>query len=246
MPGLVGNKNRLASPQLLNPLSYPHTVIGTVNVVQVSPEHRFHVDSYLRSNLDSLRESVRKDFDAFVIVAGREGYGKSTIAAQAAIYCDPTYNLDRCCFTAEQFIEAVKNAEKFQAIVFDETMGYLSSRGAMSKFNRALIKVMSEMRSRNLFVFLCIPNFFELDRYPAMHRSTGMLLTYRRGRIGSYDYNTKKKLYLKGKKYYSYNVPPNFIGNFPKYFPIDKVAYEKKKQKAINEWDIKLSPREKS
>jgi len=201
-------------------------------------KHHFSLDGYLKSNLDFLKHAVvKKNYDGFIVIAGREGFGKSTLAGQIAVYLDPTYNLDRCCFTADQFIEAAEGAEKFQAIVFDETMGYLSSRGAMSSFNRDLIKIFSEMRSKNLFIILCIPNFFELDRYPAMHRSTGLLYIFKRGRFGSYDYNTKKKLYLIGKKYYSYNVPPNFRGNFFKYFPLNQEAYDQKKQNAIRSFN---------
>ena len=200
-------------------------------------EHNFYLDGYLHANLENVKHNVkRNDYDSFLIVAGREGYGKSTLAAQIALFLDPTYTLDRCCFTDVQFKDACVNAEKYQAVVFDETMGYLSARGAMSGFNRTLIKVMSEMRSKNLFVILCIPSFFELDKYPAMHRSTGLLHCYRRGRFGLYNYPSKQKLYLQGKKTYSYCVSANFIGNFGKYFPLDKESYEKKKQKAINDF----------
>jgi energy-coupling factor transporter ATP-binding protein EcfA2 len=198
---------------------------------------KFCMDGYLVANLTHVIRSVtKKDYDCFIIVTGREGFGKSTLAGQVALFLDPTFNLDRCCFTADQFKEACEKAEKYQAIVFDETMGYLSSRGAMSSFNRDLIKVFSEMRSKNLFIILCIPNFFELDRYPAMHRATGLLYVYKRSCFGSYDYPTKKKLYLTGKKLYSYVVPPNFRGSFIKYFVYPKELYEQKKQNAINSW----------
>lgn len=90
-------------------------------------------DGYLRSNLEHIRNNSKKDYDCFLVLSGREGYGKSTLAAQIATYLDPTYNLSRCTFTAEQFENAVLNAGKYQAVVFDETMGYLGSRGAMSK-----------------------------------------------------------------------------------------------------------------
>ncbi len=215
-----------------------HTDEEAEMVKVTTGEHCYYLDGYLQSNLDAVRHNVkRNDFDAFIVVSGREGFGKSTLAGQVAQYLDPTYSLDRCTFTSDQFKEACLNANKFQAIVFDETMGYLSSRGAMSKFNRDLIKIMSEMRSKNLFVILCIPNFFELDRYPALHRTTGLLHVYTRGRFGCYDYKTKKKLYLTGKKYYSYSVSPNFIGRCVKYFPYNKEEYEHKKQTAISEWD---------
>lgn len=204
--------------------------------VQPNKEHNYYLDGYLKANLDNLINNVKKDYDAFVVISGREGFGKSVLASQVAMYLDPTYNIDRCCFTSEQFIEACKYAKKFQAVVFDETMGYLSSRGAMSKFNKSLIKIMAEMRSKNLFVILCIPNFFELDRYPAMWRTTGLLHIYRRSFFGSYDFKAKKRLYLAGKKFYAYTVPPNFKGRFVKYFTLDKEEYEEKKQVAINSW----------
>lgn len=203
-----------------------------------SGEHCFYLDGYLKANLDHLKHEVkRNDYDGFIIIAGKERYGKSTLASQVAKYLDPTYNLDRCTFTAEQFKHAVGSADKFQAVVFDETMGYLSSRQALSKFNRSLIKIFSEMGSKNLFIILCIPNFFELDRYPAMHRSTGLLYVYKRSFFGAYDYPTKKELYVRGKKIYSYVVKPNFTGRFVKYFTLNKTDYEAKKQQAINEWE---------
>ena len=203
--------------------------------VQVG-KHNYYLDGFLKSNLDVVVKDVKKDFDSFIVITGREGFGKSTLAFQVATYLDPTFNLGRVVFTAEQFVDAVENAERYECIVFDETMGYLGSRGAMSKFNRSLVKVMSEMRSKNLFIILCIPNFFELDRYPAIHRSTGLLHIYKRGRFGSYDYKKKTQLYLLGKRNYSYSVSPTFIGSFVKYFPLDKEKYEQKKQLAIQEW----------
>jgi len=196
----------------------------------------YYLDGYFKSNLDALKKSLKMDYDGFVLFVAREGYGKTTLSLQSAKYCDPTFNLSRCCFTIEQFIEAVENAERFQAIVFDETMGFLSSRQSMSKFNMALIKIMSEMRSKNLFIFLNIPNFFMMDWYVALHRTTGLIYIYKRGRFGSYDYKTKKKLYMAGKKYHNYCVPPNFTGRFTKHFVLNKEKYEAKKQAAISDW----------
>ena len=195
------------------------------------------LDGYLKANLDALhRNVVKKNYDGFVMFVGREGFGKTTISFQCARYLDRDFNLDDVVFTAEQFLEAVKVAKRYKVIVFDETMGYLSSRGGMTKFNRVLIKVMSEMRSKNLFVFLNIPNFFMMDWYVAQHRTTGLIYIRKRGTFASYDYPTKKKLYMLGKKFHSYAVPPNFIGSFTKTFILDEEKYEKKKQDAINEW----------
>jgi hypothetical protein len=159
--------------------------------------------------------------------------GKSTIASQVALYLDPTYNLDRCTFTADQFIQAVITAERYTCVVFDEAFGYLNSRQALSKFNRSLIKVMSEMGSRNLFIIIVLPSFFELDKYPALHRSVSLIHVYQRGKFSSYGYSKKKSLYIAGKKFYSYATTPDFIGRFTKHFTLEVDEYKKKKSKFI-------------
>jgi len=88
----------------------------------------FYLDGYLKSNLDYLEKSLHNDYDLFIAIDGRERFGKSTLGGQIAYYLDPTYNLDRCVFTADQFVDAVANAKPYQAIVFDEAHGYLGSR----------------------------------------------------------------------------------------------------------------------
>jgi len=202
-----------------------------------SNEDEFYLDGYLKSNLDLLAKSLKKDYDFFVIVDGRERFGKSTLAAQIAYYLDPTYNLDRCVFTADQFSEAVHKAEKYQAIVFDEAHGYLGSRSSMSAFNRRLIKIMTEMGSKNLIVILCLPNFFELDKYPAIWRSSCLLHVHERARFCFFNFKKKQTLYLKGKRFYAYNVSANFHGAFTKFFCLDREEYEVKKLKSVAEYE---------
>lgn len=196
-------------------------------------EKMFYIDGYLKNNLDIMKKNLKKDFDVFIVVDGRERFGKSTLAAQIAIYMDPTYNLDRCVFTPEQFHEAIENSKQYQAVVFDEAHGYLNSRSSMSKFNKQLVQIMTEMGSRNLVVIIVLPNFFELDKYPAIFRSTCLLHVHDRAKFCFYSYKKKKDLYLRGKKFYSYNVSANFFGSFIKYFPLDKIAYETKKRSSI-------------
>ncbi len=206
-------------------------------VVKPDKNTSYYLDGYLKANLDvSIKEVRKHDYDRFILLVGKEGCGKTTFSFQCAKYCDPSFNLDRVCFTPEQFLEAVEQAEKYQAIVFDETMWGLGVRNVMAKMNKVLIKVMSEMRSKNLFVFMNIPNFFMMDWYIAQHRSTGLLYIYKRSFFGSYDYPTKKKLYISGKRLHSYSTRPNFRGRFIKNFVLNKKDYEAKKQIAIDGW----------
>jgi len=201
----------------------------------------YYMDGYLDSNLTIYEKDVTKrDDDCCMVVDGGEGGGKSTLAGQIAKRVDKTYNLDRCVFTPDQLFHAIKNAKKFQAIVFDEAFGYLNSRQAMSKFNRDIIKVLAEMRFKNLFLIIVLPSFFELDRYPAIHRSRCLVHIYKdsqtglRGKFCFWNFHKKKILYLYGKKGYNYNcVSASFYGQFSKHFVYDKEAYNKKKEESI-------------
>ncbi len=197
-------------------------------------KHKFVLDGFLKHNLDIMKNELKDDFDAFLIMSGRERFGKSTFAGQIATYLDNDYSLKRCVFTPDQFVEAVLNSKKYQAIVFDEAHGYLNVRGSMSRFNRILIKIMAEMGSRNLFIIICLPSFFELDRYPAIHRSTGLIAIKKRGRFGAYGYQKKFWLYVKGRKTFNMaEVHPDFYGTFSKYFVYNKKAYDIKKNSSV-------------
>ena len=95
--------------------------------IQASEQHCIYYNKTLVENLNKVKKDVlKKNWDCFLIVDGIEGSGKSTLASQVALFLDSTYNLDRCCFTMDQFINVVNNATKGQAVVFDETTGYLS------------------------------------------------------------------------------------------------------------------------
>lgn len=201
----------------------------------------FYMDGYLKENLDLAKQVIREDWDMCILCDGVEGGGKSVLIQQVAYYCDPTFNLDRIVFTAKQFQEAVLKAEKYQAIVFDEAYGSLNSRQVLSQTNRALVKMMTEIRQKNLFIFILLPSFFELDRYIALWRSRALIHIYtgdkfERGRFSFFNTDRKKSLYINGKKFFSYSNPKaNFFGSFTNFYVVDKDLYQKKKADATLE-----------
>lgn len=212
-------------------------------------ELEFSIDGILRKNLDFVKDKVlRKKMDFVICIDGRVGQGKSTFGTQIARYLDPTFNLDRIVFTPNQFIEALKIAKKGEAVVFDEAM-LISSRSAMSEFNRAIVTMMAQIRSKQLFIFFILPSIFDLDRNLSLHRVNLLLHCYskelgQRGRFTAFFEENVKTLYLLGKKFYSYGKPKaNFYGSFSKYFSVDMEKYEKKKQDAINSLTIKANTR---
>lgn len=199
----------------------------------------FYIDGYLKSNLDMAKELVKKDWDMCVIVDGYEGAGKSVLAMQCAKYCDPDFNLDKVCFTSDEFIKAVKKAKRYEAIVYDEAYGGLSTRQVLSETNRALVRMLAEIRQKNLFVFIVAPSIFEIDKYVSIWRSRALLHVYtnekfERGRFQFYSPQKKKSLYMLGKKFFSYSKPiADFVARYTNYYVVDEEEYRKKKLAAV-------------
>ena len=198
------------------------------------------IDGYLKQNLDMALEVIKKDWDMIFCIDGYEGVGKSAFAQQIAFYVDRSFNIDRICFTPKEFIQSINKAEKYQAIVYDEAYGGMSSRSAMSEVNKMLMGVLAEIRQKNLWVFIILPCFFELDKYCAVWRSRALLHCYtgknfERGFFSFYSQNGKKALYVNGKKYLSYaKISPSFTGRFPKGYVVPESEYRQKKLEALN------------
>jgi len=176
-------------------------------------EYTGYLDGYLKKNLDQAKRVIKKDWDMVFCVDGYEGSGKSVLAQQIAKYCDPTLDISRIAFTPKEFIDAINKAGKYQAVIYDEAYGGMSSRAAMSEVNRSLMSVLAEIRQKNLFVLVVMPCFFEMDKYAAVWRSRALIHVYtgddfKRGFFSFYSQDRKKSLYVLGKKFYSYRQPP--------------------------------------
>jgi hypothetical protein len=130
--------------------------------------------------------------------------------------------------------------QKGDCIVLDEAFLSINSRASMSYINRTMIGLATEMRQLNLFIIICLPSFFDLDRYFALWRTDLLIHTYfdkagNRGRYILFGSNKKKELYLKGKKMYNYGLvksqyPPC---RFRKGYVLDELEYKKKKEESF-------------
>lgn len=209
-----------------------------MKVFENTPQE-YYMDGYLHSNLTTAKTIIKKDWDMIFIVDGYEGTGKSVFAAQSAFFCDPSFNIERIVFTPKGFREAIINAKPYQAVVYDEAYTGLSSRATMSFINRALVSMLAEIRQKNLFVFVVMPTFFDLDKYVTLWRSRVLIHVYtggdfQRGFFAFYNADRKKDLYIKGKKFYSYGMPkPNFTGRFTNHYVVDEAEYRKKKKSSL-------------
>jgi len=203
-----------------------------------------YISPIVTKELLKVRKRVlTKDRDFVAVYDGEEGVGKSVLAMQHAKLLDPEFNLDKVVFTADEFINIIRDpkTKKGSAIVLDEAFSSANSRASLTEVNRSMVAVATEMRQRNLFVLLVLPSFFDLDRYFALWRCRALFHLYftpqddRRYILFTKD--QKKMLYLYGKKFYNYNKPhssfPPF--NFPNYYTVDEQEYRLKKSKAFQE-----------
>jgi len=213
--------------------NYPKKFQGQKNITP-----GFYMNEVLKFNLDIAIKAIKDDWDMFFCVDGVEGAGKSTMAQQIGTYCDPTLTLDRITFTPKEFRKAVMDAKKYECVIYDEAYGGLASRRAISGTNHMLVDMMAEMRQKNLFIVLVLPSFFELDKYPAIHRSRCLVTVYhkrfKRGYFKFYSYKQKKIMYLLGKKTYNHAcVRSSFNGRFTNFYTVDINDYKAKKLKHL-------------
>ena len=219
--------------------------------VFVGTENEFYMDGYHKTNLDLAKKVIKQDWDMIFVYDGYEGCGKSVKAMQDAYYCDPTLILKRIVFNPDDFKEAVLKAKPLQAVVYDEAYGGLSSKGAMGKVNKSIVQMLTVIREKNLFIFIVLPTFFDLDKYVALWRSRALINIYsgedfQRGFFKFYNTDKKKQLYVGGKKFYNYSggiAKPNFRGRFTNHYVVDEKAYRRKKRETsvkIND-DFNLS-----
>ncbi|KKM04547.1 hypothetical protein LCGC14_1763090 [marine sediment metagenome] len=197
------------------------------NISFVGPEDTYDIQC----------EEPHHNFVANGIIAHNSG--KSVFAMQCAYFCDPTLNLNRVAFTSKEFTDVITKAKKHEAVVYDEAYTGLSSRATMSVINRALVSMLAEIRQKNLFVFIVMPTFFDLDKYVALWRSRALFHVYvtkgfQRGYFRFYSMERKKILFVLGKKYYNYSKPKdNFHGRFTNNYVLDEVKYRAKKRKSL-------------
>lgn len=187
---------------------------------------------------------LRIDKDHFAVFSGLEGEGKTTFASQVCAWVDPTFSLDRYCFSISDFIDALKDSEQTNAILLDEGGQLLFSRDAMKLSSKLMARASMIMRRKNLFIAICIPNFHFLDSMIRDHRVQTLLQIKKRGKYKGFLPRAIKTVSKDGSRYktvLNVKVPEGTFwdnGDFNKAFPktIDYDAYLRKKDAHIAEF----------
>lgn len=205
-----------------------------------------YLDGYLKKNLDVASDYVRhKNWDYVALVSGLPGAGKSNFSISLAKYLDKDFTIKNIAFDDKSFIKITNEAKEFSAVLLDESFSSLNTRiSNSSKFLR-IINHLQLIRQKHLFIFLNLPNFFDLSKGVAIFRSSHLFVVYaeegERGRFTAFDRDRKKSLYINGIKYINYNAEKaNFHGRFHKQKAISETAYDKLKMEHLKSQDLKV------
>lgn len=209
--------------------------------VEIKPGLEVYYDRWLHDQYAVIRDKIiMQDWDWVTFVDGVEGGGKSTLAQQLAVLCDPNFNLSKICFTHQEFIKSVMEAKKYEAIIFDEAYGSLASKQAISQVCKTLESLLAQVRQKNLFLFVVAPTYFDISRNIALWRSRCLIhvyvgQNYQRGYWRAFTFKKKNLLYLKGRDLYNYSaVAHSALGRFTKKKVVDSEQYQQKKLDALS------------
>lgn len=123
--------------------------------------------------IKSVQKAINDHWDYVVVIDGREGSGKSSLALHMKALYDGRYNLDHVLFDAQDLLDEMQHAPKRSCIVLDEAIVSLYKRDSLKEFQTLLVKAFAIVRARELFFILVLPNYFDLDtalRTRANHR----------------------------------------------------------------------------
>ena len=209
----------------------------------------FLFDSIMILRCFRIWQEIQKHLDHFIVISGREGFGKTTLSFQIAAWVNPDgFELGNVCYGAKRYldilsIKAVKyrseDKTQSESLVLDEGTELLS-RESLNVTNRSLIKTFFVQRTLKFLVIVNIPNFHMLDIAIRMHRVRTLIEVTHRAK---YKCITGKGISIIAKegqltKQVSGIRIPNgtfWQGYFRKDFPpmIDRELYDNHKIKSI-------------
>lgn len=216
------------------------------------PKHSkegIYLDGFLWNTLKNAKQVMKiKDVDLPIVISGYPGVGKSTFVSQLATICDPTFTEERMYQNAEDFIEGVKSSNNpGEAHVLDESYKDLNSSDIRKEVGRALMNVLNIIRQKRLYIFILLPNFFDLGKNIACFRTRWLIHCYEKafGDIGfwvAFDRSKKRQLYIQGKRFEDYEcVRADARGIFTKKVPdsFNWGGYEKMKDAGLQDVFVK-------
>lgn len=181
----------------------------------------------LGENLDPIMARIDKKKASLLLIDGGLGEGKSTLAIECADYVarkliDLKINYSMGGDQFQENLEICYN--KAEVVVIYDEAGDFARRGALTTFNRRLVRIFETYRAFKIMVILALPNFAILDER-LFELKIPRLLIHCYGRTenqGNFKcYSLYRMQYIKDRmkkliiKEFSYGmVQPNFYGHF--------------------------------
>jgi len=208
-------------------------------------ENEVYVDGFHYSDMKNVYAVRQKHkWDNWILYCGDEGDGKSMIAKQDCYImsqlCGGKFTIDQIAWQPKQFAALIDKEGPGTSILYDEGITGLDTQRTMSEVNH-ILRIKSTMcRKKRLFVAICIPSLFDIQKGIAIRRSFGMVKIYTnevsRGFFIYYNRRNKRQLYIKGKKFEDMDAHKgDSPSRFLKWSFIDETEYEIRKDAAHND-----------
>ena len=202
--------------------------------------------------LDHVCRRIYRNANAFIIVVGDVGSGKSYFALDLALKIserfDTPFNKDWVQFSSEgMYKAAMRDHKRGQVILLDEMGVIMSNRRAMAKGNVGLSFLLQTIRSQNHILIFTVPDFSFVDKvartlihYRAIvkprFRNNQNFVTFQIMKISQYKgvsypapvYYKLKDGTIKTASTFTSDIPPEWL----------RLEYEeKKKEFQVGLWD---------
>ena len=205
----------------------------------------YYIDPPLKKKLDIMIEGLKTD-DAWLIIDGDEGAGKSTMAAFIMYYVSlktgRSLSVDNFWFDAETMFKTAQENSNMLLNWDEAALGGLS-RQWQNKNQQNLMLLGMTGRIKHHFIVLCVPKADKIGEYFVRDRTVGLIHVYKRrgiqkGRYVYLDKRGKEKFWedYRRTRRRRYPTLKKFRGTFPNCFAkiIDDKKYNEKKLNAIS------------
>jgi len=221
-------------------------------------DKKYYMEKALQTNTNFLIRREKRMWDNFLIIDGPERAGKSTLGRQIGYYVvfnknkSKTDKFQKCkniFFDPEKLLSFAKRTRE-EVIIWDEAALGAMAEDRFDEVQKILMKLlMTCAKYKHFFIFI-IPTAKRLNPY-FVERAIGLIRievinNIQRGSFSGYAKGKLQKLYDHDKGKSRYKPYPDFRGKFLTYEGTDKEVidldiYEKKKDYAIENIDLKKS-----
>jgi hypothetical protein len=211
----------------------------------------YHLDDNLASNIEILAKKITDDMDFVLLLSGNGmvRVGKSALAQQLGTFytskvnelhnLNNTFDEKNIVFNSNELMDRALSLPKYSVLILDE--GDDLTDNFWSDVAKNIRRFFRKCGQLNLFLILLIPDFFELPMRYSITRSIALINVkfygeFERGMFQFFDFEKKKKLYIKGKKFIDYRAEePSFYGSFINLYTIGDEKYRALKRKNLED-----------